>query len=62
MFKSFEDYRANHQYEEFEYILRQDGQWYVAKYNDLYSSLADTLAEALRENNEETEKTLVHGG
>jgi hypothetical protein len=58
MFKSFEDYRANHQYEEFEYILRRDGAWYVAKYNDLYSPLADALAEQLRESAEKAEETL----
>jgi len=28
-FVSFEDYVSNHQYEEFEYILRPDGIWYV---------------------------------
>jgi hypothetical protein len=29
-FKDFADYKANHQYEEYEYILRTDGQWYVS--------------------------------
>ncbi len=28
-FKDFADYRQNHQYEEYEYILRKDGLWYV---------------------------------
>ncbi len=53
MFKSFEDYKANHQYEEYEYILRRDGQWYVAAHSAIYGSLADALAEQLRESAEE---------
>ena len=31
-FASFQDYVENHQYQEFEYILRTDGQWYVCAY------------------------------
>jgi hypothetical protein len=40
-FKDFEDYKANHQYEEYEYILRTDGKWYVSYYetNGEYVSL-----------------------
>jgi len=53
MFKDFADYKANHQYEEYEYILRRDGQWYVAAHSAIYGSLADALAEQLRENAEE---------
>jgi hypothetical protein len=53
MFKDFADYKANHQYEEYEYILRRDGQWYVAGHSSIYGSLADALAEQLRENAEE---------
>jgi hypothetical protein len=30
-FKSFTDYLLNHQYEEYAYILRLDGKWYVAE-------------------------------
>lgn len=30
-FKDFEDYKANHQTEEYEYILRRDGNWYVSQ-------------------------------
>ena len=44
-FKSFADYKANHQYEEFEYILRTDGRWYVCKYNGSYELLALAMAE-----------------
>jgi len=43
-FKDFEDYKANHQYEEYEYILRKDGNWYVSKYNGPYVLLSEALA------------------
>lgn len=36
-FKDFEDYKANHQYEEFEYILRNingTATWFVSPYGD----------------------------
>ena len=50
-FKSFADYKANHQYEEYEYILRNiEGKavWFVADHNDRYMPLALELAgEAL---------------
>lgn len=47
-FKNFEDYRARHQYEEYEYILRTDGRWYVADHCDTYVPLAEALiAEAV---------------
>lgn len=44
-FKDFADYEQNHQYEEFEYILRKDGQWYVYRgpsqgYNLLTEAMA----------------------
>lgn len=42
-FKNFDDYRANHQYEEYEYILRTDGRWYVADHGDRYVPLAEAL-------------------
>ena len=49
-FKDFADYVANHQYEEYEYILRKDGQWYVSKYNGPYALLKDAMAqEAMKE-------------
>lgn len=48
MFKNFDDYVANHQYEEYEYILRNDGLWYVAAGNEVYVLLADAIAEELR--------------
>lgn len=53
MFKSYEDYVENHQYEEFEYILRKDGVWYVEDHSEAFVPLADVLAEHLRESAEE---------
>jgi len=49
MFKNFEDYAANHQYEEYEYILRNDGLWYVSCGDEKYSLLTDAMADMLRE-------------
>jgi len=54
MFADYENYVRCHQYEEYEYILRRDGQWYVKCHSADYVPLADALAELLRENNEET--------
>ena len=47
-FKDFEDYKANHQYEEYEYILRKDGNWYVSKYDGPYQLLSEAL-ETIKE-------------
>ena len=47
-FKDFADYRANHQYEEYEYILRACGDkavWFVADHNDTYMPLIEALAQ-----------------
>ena len=49
VFQNFEDYRANHQYEEYEYILRKDGFWYVSSYGSDYELLTDAIAEELRQ-------------
>ena len=40
-FADFHDYKKEHQYEEYEYILRTDGKWYVSYYetNGEYVSL-----------------------
>ena len=46
-FANFEDYKANHQYEEYEYILRNvDGTatWFVADHSDKYVTLAEAFA------------------
>jgi len=47
-FASYEDYVAKHQYEEYEYILRQvDGKavWFVADHNNVYVELAQAIAD-----------------
>jgi hypothetical protein len=51
-FKDFADYVANHQYEEYEYILRNvDGKatWFVADHSETYVQLVEVLAKALEE-------------
>lgn len=53
VWKNFEDYKLNHQYEEYEYILRNDGNWYVAQYNDEYQLLTEAIAEEMRARDEE---------
>jgi len=52
MFADYENYVRCHQYEEFEYILRRDGVWYVADHSETFVALADALAEHLRESAE----------
>lgn len=43
-FENFEDYAGNHQTEEYEYILRKDGRWYVSSYDtDGYITLAEAF-------------------
>lgn len=47
-FKDFEDYKANHQYEEYEYILRNVNgvaTWLVSKHDGPYVSLEQALIE-----------------
>jgi hypothetical protein len=53
MFADYENYVRCHQHEEYEYILRRDGQWYVKCHSADYVLLADALAEFLREKAEE---------
>ncbi len=49
-FKDFQDYRKNAQREEYNYILRRDGNWYV----EFYGEFDGLLTEAIeRENAEE---------
>lgn len=57
-FKDFEDYKERHQYEEYEYILRRDGNWYVCQYEKGYELLADALAEFFKEQAEAEEEAL----
>jgi hypothetical protein len=47
-FVDFQDYLAHHQYEEYEYILRQvNGQavWYVKCHDDEYVTLESAIAD-----------------
>jgi hypothetical protein len=47
-FANFKDYKDNHQYEEYEYILRQvDGKavWYVSDHGRGYAALAELLVK-----------------
>jgi hypothetical protein len=48
-FKDFEDYKANHQYEEYEYILCKDGNWYVCQYGKGYELLSAAIQRQLEE-------------
>lgn len=45
-FADFEMYRLSHQYEEYDYILRTDGNWYVSTGNKHYSKMDLTEVEA----------------
>jgi len=52
MFKDYDDYLSNHQFEEYDYILRNDNGvavWFVSDHEGNYVVLADALAEHLRE-------------
>lgn len=51
-FEDFADYEQNHQYEEYEYILRTDGVWYVNQGNG-YEPLMEAYIEELRQQSEE---------
>jgi hypothetical protein len=46
-FRDFDHYLREHQYEEYEYILRRDGNWYVACYPSKfkYSVLTEVMAK-----------------
>lgn len=43
-FENFEVYRQNHQYEEYEYVMRSNGEWFVSEYSGPYVPLADAIA------------------
>ena len=43
-FKDFADYVDNFQHEEFAYILRTDGKWYVKQYSKGFEPLAAAIA------------------
>jgi hypothetical protein len=47
-FKDYEDYKANHQYEEYDYILRQvDGKavWFVSDHDGAYVELTQAIMD-----------------
>jgi hypothetical protein len=44
-FVDYENYVRCHQYEEYEYILRKDGNWYVKQHDNDYELLAPALAK-----------------
>ena len=46
-FVDFQHYLVNHQYEEYEYILRKDGNWYVKQHDNEYESLVLALIKEL---------------
>lgn len=48
-FTNFQDYKDNHTEQEYEYILRNDGNWYVKQYRGDYELLVDAYVEYLRE-------------
>jgi hypothetical protein len=47
-FKDFEDYKTNFQHEEYAYILRTDGNWYVKQYSNDFELLKNAL-ESVKE-------------
>lgn len=51
-FKDFADYEQNHQYEEYEYILRTDGVWYVNQ-GEGYEPLQEAYIESMRQQDEQ---------
>jgi hypothetical protein len=52
-FKNYEDYRQSAQFEEYNYILRRDGQWYVEYHDDSeFRLLIEALAVEVREEEE----------
>ena len=46
-FVDFQHYLVKHQYEEYEYILRKDGNWYVKQHDNEYELLLPALAKEL---------------
>lgn len=46
-FQSFDDYTKNGQFEEFNYILRTDGQWYVSSSDDFVKLENELLKETV---------------
>jgi hypothetical protein len=45
-FIDFQDYLAHHQYEEYEYILRKDGNWHVKCHSEPYALLTEAFIQS----------------
>jgi hypothetical protein len=45
VFEDFDDYVANHQYEEYEYIFRKNDQWYISPYGRDYTLLTKDMVK-----------------
>ncbi len=54
-FANYEAYRKEAQFEEYNYILRTDGNWYVEFYGKFDGLLGEAIAEEMRQNAEEEE-------
>ena len=52
MFKDYADYRKNGQFEEYNYILRRDGKWYVEFYGEFDGLLSEAFEFQAMENEE----------
>jgi len=52
MFKDYADYRKNGQFEEYNYILRRDGRWYVEFYGEFDGLLSEAFEFQAMENEE----------
>ena len=50
-YKDFADYEQNHGYQEYEYILRKDGVWYVDQ-GEGYEPLMEAYIEQMRKQSE----------
>jgi hypothetical protein len=48
-FKDFDAYEKDHDYQEYEYILRTDGHWYVSFDSKGYVALEDAIADQIYE-------------
>jgi hypothetical protein len=48
-FKDFDAYKKEHDYQEYEYILRTDGHWYVSFNDEQYVALEDAIADRIYE-------------
>jgi len=48
-FLDFQDYMVRFQHEEYAYILRKDGNWYVKQYDNEFELLEPALVKALEE-------------